>query len=57
MMLTVCSHQVLIMFPMFFYDVLQVPIVFPNTFPRAPHFYPIWFGSLFHLSILLSKVV
>jgi len=25
--------------------VLQVSIVFPNTFPRAPHFYPIWFGK------------
>jgi hypothetical protein len=28
-----------------FQYVLQVPIVFPNTFPRAPHFYPKWFGK------------
>ncbi len=48
-MLTVCSLQVLTMFPMMFswcfQDVFQVPIVFPNTFPRAPHFYPIWFDK------------
>jgi hypothetical protein len=25
--------------------VLQIPIVFPNTFQRASHFYPIWFGK------------
>jgi hypothetical protein len=25
--------------------VLQVPIVFPNAFPRAPHFYSIWLGK------------
>jgi hypothetical protein len=28
--------------------VLQILIVFLNTFPRAPHFYPIWCGKCCH---------
>ncbi len=38
-------HQVHTSFSWCFQYVFQVPIVFPNTFSRAPHFYPIWFGK------------
>jgi hypothetical protein len=42
MMLTLCSHNVPNDFSWCSQYVLQVPIVFPNTFRKAPHFYPIW---------------
>ncbi len=54
------SHTVPNNFSWFSQYVLQVPIVFPNTFPRAPNFlsHMVWqMLSFFQLSILLSKEV
>ncbi len=57
-MFTSSSHNVPNDFSWCSQYVLHVPIVFPNTFPRALLSHMVWqMLSFFHLSILLSKVV
>ncbi len=41
---SMCSHYVLFKFPMGSQYIAQVPIVFPNMFFIAPHFYLICFS-------------